>query len=480
MSVFGVLSVSVLVVLVCGVHRTSTTVVPQRALYVDLPRQERAYIGKPPKKRAVESVAPATFKSLQEEIRKLSARVLKLESRAVTQDVKISGLVGNNENLTAQILSLDYRNRESAGKIAALEKTVRAVVEEVAGSKNARSDLYKKNEELKTKCRNLADIVKEMGNSNRSELAKVDELSRTCKTVDEKITAVEDTTRTLGERITQLEVTRGSKQNKIVDNTNEADVEKSTMLESRAKNLERQADKLKNTNRNVQERSKALKKTFEGGSVNRSPEEVDDKLVYPNDEDVPSETTSNVLDQEVKGFKNVDRSRKELDDEIVYPNEEDTPSESTRKVLDKQAEVFSDSDRSSRPVIIDKEAVLSDRDVVLFENIPEVAGETDADLENLVVHGVLGYALGLDLTLKDVAEVARVSNGGDSGAAVPRRAVAVRFVDDSTTLAVVQKMAEMTEATVVRMLIRYMQLNDLRSGSIDLRFGGIDSTPHKR
>lgn len=165
MSVFGVLSVSVLVVLVSGDHQTSTTVVPQRA-------QERA-------PRKLERVVPAT----QEEVRKLSARVLAL-------DVKISGLVDNNENLIAQILSLDYRNRESAGKIAALEKTVRAKDEEVAVLNIARSDLYKKNKELKTKYRKLADIVMGMGNSNISELAKVDELSRTYKTVDKKIIAV--------------------------------------------------------------------------------------------------------------------------------------------------------------------------------------------------------------------------------------------------------------------------------------------------
>lgn len=434
MSVFGVLSVSVLVVLVCGVHQTSATVVPQRALYVDLPRQERSIIGKPPKVKAVERVVPATFKSTQEEVRKLSARVLALESRAA----KISGLVDNNEYQTTQILSLDYRNRESAGKIAALEKTVRDVDEEVAGLKNARSDLYKKNEEFKTKCKDLADIVNEMGNSITSKLAKVDELSRTCKTLDEKITVVENTTRTLGERITQLEVTRRNEQKKFVDNRNEADGEKFRMLESRAKNLERHTDKSKNTNRNVQEKSQSLKKTFDGDVVDRSTEEVDDKLVYPYDED--------------------------------------TPTESTRNVLDEQVEMLSDTERNSQPVSIDKEVALTDKDVVLFENIPEVAGESVADLQNLVVHGILDYALGLDLKLKDVAEVARV----DAGAAVPRRAVAVRFVDDSTTLAVVQKMAEMTEATVVRMLIKYMQLNDLRSGHIDLRFGNIDSTPHKR
>lgn len=464
MSVFGMLSVSVLVVLVCGVHQTSTTVVPQRTLYVDLPRQERATNGK------LERVVPAT----QEEVRMLSARLVALESRAVAQDVQISYLVGNNENLTAQILSLDYRNRESTGKIAALEKTVRAVDEEVDVLKKARSDLYKKNEELKTKCRDLSDIVNEMGNLNRSELAKVDELSRTCKTVDEKITAVEDTTRTLGERITQLEVTRGNKQNKFVelDNTNEAHSEKLRMVESKAKNLERQTDKLKNTNRNVQEMSEALKKTFDGGIVNRSTEEVDDKFVYPNDEDVPSETTRSALDEVVES---VDGSREKLDDKNVFPNKEDTPSESTRNVLDEQAEVFSDPERTSQPVSIDKEAVLSDRNVVLFENIPKVAREGDADLKNLVVHGILNYALGLNLTLKDVVEVAWVH----AGAAVPRRAVAVRFVDDSTTLAVVQKMAEMTEATVVRMLIRYMQLKDFRSEFFDLRFGNFDSTPHK-
>lgn len=79
----------------------------------------------------------------------------------------------------------------------------------------------------------------------------MDELSRTCKTVDEKITAVKDTTRTLGERITQLEVTRRDEQKKFVNKRNEADGEKVRMLESRAKKLERQTDKLKNTNRNV-------------------------------------------------------------------------------------------------------------------------------------------------------------------------------------------------------------------------------------
>lgn len=106
-----------------------------------------------------------------------------------------------------------------------------------------------------------------------------------------------------------MEVTRRNEQKKFVDNRNEADGEKVRMLESRAKKLERQTDKLKNTNRNVQERSKALKKTFDGGIVNRSPEEVDDKLVYPDDEDVPSETTRNVLDEEVE---NVDGSRVEV------------------------------------------------------------------------------------------------------------------------------------------------------------------------
>lgn len=216
-----------------------------------------------------------------------------------------------------------------------------------------------------------------------------------------------------------------------------------------------------------------MKKTFDGGIVNRSPEEVDDKLIYPDDEDVPSETTRNVLDEEVE---NLDGSRVEVDDKKVLPNEEDTPSESTRNILDKQSKVFSDSERTSQSLSFDKEAVLSNRDVVIFENIPEEAHESDAELENLVVHGILNYALGLDFTHEDIAGVARL----DKGAAASTRAVAVTFVDDSTTLAVVQKMAEVTEATVLRMLIRYMQLKDFHNQPIDDKFGEFDSTPHKR
>lgn len=150
----------------------------------------------------------------------------------------------------------------------------------------------------------------------------------------------------------------------------------------------------------------------------------------------------------------------------MLPNEEDTPSESTRNILDKQSKVFSDSERTSQSLSIDKEAVLSDRDVVIVENVPEEARESDAELENLVVHGILIYALGLDFTHKDVAEVARL----EAGAGASTRAVAVTFVDDSTTLAVVQKMAVVTEATVLRMLIRYMQLKDFRSEPIDDHF----------